>query len=543
MKLSSLTKKKQTLKRKLFGYMFILAVLLLVLLLVGMFLILGFTGTKQKIYKTLDFQAEVFDRQISSHYNGLAVLGVQLSESSTEIIEDYLNKNSITFDRLNGSEKHIAGLQEALIDFLRHKLMEADCTGAFIMLEAQVNSSIANAEYSRMGLYLQRNSLDATDTRVLLYRGLSEIGKSHRCMPHRKWRLEFTTDLFPNYAELTESAALPLTTSYRVTDVVTLTGTSERVMLMTVPLIGQDGELYGLCGFELSESYFKQFFAQPSQLDHAVFCLCKGSNGLTNAAGCFSSGILNKYYLAPNGEFNAKPFGKELTVYKSDTASYVGVTKSIKLCPGGSEFSLSVLMPGQDYNRIAVKDTLRIVLLVILFVAAAAGCCLYFSHRYLTPIKRSMNQIRQKEYADRTTSIEEIDDLFAFLAEQDRITEAAFDEIKKEKTVAQASLEQIQIEHKEARQQIERLAYSRKSEVDPYDYGNFLNGIKDLSEAERKVFDYYLQGKTVKEIVELTGLKESTIRFHNRNIYSKLGVHSLKQLLRFAAIRKQEEDR
>lgn len=56
------------------------------------------------------------------------------------------------------------------------------------------------------------------------------------------------------------------------------------------------------------------------------------------------------------------------------------------------------------------------------------------------------------------------------------------------------------------------------------------------------VFNYYLEGKSVKEIVELVGFKESTIRFHNRNIYSKLGVNSLKQLLRFAAIMKFDED-
>ncbi len=93
----------------------------------------------------------------------------------------------------------------------------------------------------------------------------------------------------------------------------------------------------------------------------------------------------------------------------------------------------------------------------------------------------------------------------------------------------------------ENRQQIERLAYSRKTEVDPYDYENFLMGIKELTETERKVFGYYLQGKTVKEIMELSGVKESTIRFHNRNIYSKLQVSSLKQLLRFAAIMKQDD--
>lgn len=62
-----------------------------------------------------------------------------------------------------------------------------------------------------------------------------------------------------------------------------------------------------------------------------------------------------------------------------------------------------------------------------------------------------------------------------------------------------------------------------------------------LTTKEREVFDLYLQGKGVKEIISLLGLQESTVRFHNRNIYSKLGVHSLKQLLRYAAVLKQEE--
>ena len=77
--------------------------------------------------------------------------------------------------------------------------------------------------------------------------------------------------------------------------------------------------------------------------------------------------------------------------------------------------------------------------------------------------------------------------------------------------------------------------------VDPYDYEDFKNGLKFLTEREKEILDLYIAGKTVKEIVALTGLKESTIRFHNRNIYTKLNVHSLKQLLRYAAIMKQEE--
>lgn len=63
-----------------------------------------------------------------------------------------------------------------------------------------------------------------------------------------------------------------------------------------------------------------------------------------------------------------------------------------------------------------------------------------------------------------------------------------------------------------------------------------------LTGKEREVFNYYMQGKGVKEITAALGLQESMVRFHNKNIYSKLGIHSLKQLLRYAAILKQEEE-
>ena len=78
--------------------------------------------------------------------------------------------------------------------------------------------------------------------------------------------------------------------------------------------------------------------------------------------------------------------------------------------------------------------------------------------------------------------------------------------------------------------------------MDPEDYAHFRRGIQELTATERRVFDYYLEGRTVKEITELMGVKESTIRFHNRNIYSALGVNSLKQLLRCAAILAQDEE-
>ncbi len=543
MKLPTVQVGKKTLRRRLFGYMCVLALLLCALLVTGLFLIGNFTGTKQRIADTLEFQTELFERQIDTYYENLAVMSVQLSYNTTEILEDYLAENDISFDQLNGSQEHVEGLQEALIEYIRRKLFEADCTGAFVMLEAQVNHNVENSDTSRTGIYLQRNSLEVSDTRVLLYRGLAKTGKEHDCMPHRKWRLEFDTNLFPNYEELKAEATFPLNQSYRITDVVLLPGTDQHVMLMTVPLLSQDGTFYGICGFELNEGYFKQIFAQPSELDHAVFCISKSSEDLIlSESTTLSAGVLNEYYVEPHDTFTASPFGSGLTEYRGENEAYIGITKDIRLCPSSCTSAISVLIPKPDYEHMANADMLRIVLLAITFSASLIGLSLFFARRYLKPLRNALENIRKKEYSYDAAYSAEINDLFAYLSEQDRINTEQLSRAKSEKDDALAAADELQIKFNETKKQNERLAYSRKDEIDPYDYENFKLGLKMLTAKEKEVFGFYMQGMTVKDIITVMQLQESTIRFHNKNIYNKLGVHSLKQLLRYAAILKEESE-
>lgn len=62
----------------------------------------------------------------------------------------------------------------------------------------------------------------------------------------------------------------------------------------------------------------------------------------------------------------------------------------------------------------------------------------------------------------------------------------------------------------------------------------FNNGLKTLTPTERIIFKAYLEGKTSKEIMSELNIKENTLKFHNKNLYSKLGVTSRKQLLSVA---------
>lgn len=65
-------------------------------------------------------------------------------------------------------------------------------------------------------------------------------------------------------------------------------------------------------------------------------------------------------------------------------------------------------------------------------------------------------------------------------------------------------------------------------------YKNFMYGLGTLTNTEHKIYTYYLEGKSTKEVLELLSITENTLKYHNKNIYGKLGVSSRKQLKEIA---------
>ena len=553
---------KWSMRRKLFGYMFLLVALLLLALVTGLFLFGLFDSAERRTFESLDIQMEVFEKDVSAHFDRLAAASIRLSEDMTHSIEGYLTEYELTFAELNDSGDDIARVQEALIEPLRNTLLRENCSGVFVMWDATVNHSVANADYSRMGLYLQQNGYKSTDESVLLYRGLSDVGKKHGIMPHRKWRLEFRTDLIPNYSEILALAGQPLSKAYFLTEKFTLPGTSEEAVLMVAPIIGSDGTVYGVCGYEVSASYFAAYHAQPTKIAHLTCLLTTGGASSLNADGGMSCGVAGDYYRIPTGELSVKSAGDGLSYFGGDEVSYIGLTKEISLSPNNDAHTLAVMMLRADHDKAVMKAFLQNTVLWALLLFFAVSCCLYFSRHYLKPILKGLEEIKSEDRAAMQSSVPEINDLFVFLAEQDRQHEESLDAVTREKQTVQQEKENLQrkFEHAqqvydtaqaeyaraqeeltEAKKELDRLAYSRKDEIDPYDYENFLRGIRELTKTEREIFDWYVAGKTAKEILSLTGTKEGTLKFHNHNILNKLGVSSRKHMLRYAALMKQQE--
>jgi len=79
----------------------------------------------------------------------------------------------------------------------------------------------------------------------------------------------------------------------------------------------------------------------------------------------------------------------------------------------------------------------------------------------------------------------------------------------------------------DAEEKSEELSQSNEQEL----LDIFKKGVSSLTPTESVIYGHYLDGKGTKDIMALLGITENTLKYHNKNIYSKLGVSSRKQLI------------
>ena len=528
---SAFLREKQTMQRKLFLYMFTLAAALLCTLVAFLYLFGRFESTEDKISDTLLLQQEVFEHEMKSYYNEIASKGERLSENATAVTEKYFRDKNISFSSLENNAGYIESLEDKYMELLRQELLKIDCSGAFIILNTSRNTSNTD---SKAGVYIEKDFLgsDKKDA-MLLFRGTAQLGRKKEIMPHRKWKLEFDTSAFPGFDEALKNDTLPLDKACRIHDITNLPGTSERIMLVSVPFVSAGGNVYGICGFEVSESLFKSIHAQSTTLEHLICIFSKRNETIVDTDNGLSCGVNSGYYLPPKANLTVSGSKNGLMRFGSKNGSYIGLTKNISLYYEDADYAITVMIPKSDYSQMKLRDTMQILLVSFLLLFSVIICCLYFSKKYISPILKGLERIK-KSQTNIASNIAEIDDLFEFLSQKDNEYEKSLAELSKQNEMAKSEISRVQTEN-------ERLASIRKKFVLQDDYDFFLTGLKQLTPTEKAIFDLYMDGKSAAEILEIMTIKQTTLKYHNRNIYSKLGVSSKKQLLNYAALYAREK--
>lgn len=529
----SILKNTKHLNLNLRTKLFALILLLIVVFLFVVFALLMFAGNignaETDMHKTLKMQMEVFSKQVQDSFESLSVGCMRLSKDASYLIDAFLSDKNLSFENLKDSSELIGSLQNELFEPLKTHLLQANCSGAFIMFNTTVNSASDN---SSSGIYLQLSGFEFHQNNVLLFRGDALNAKNKNIFPHRKWRMEFNNSLFPNFADLEKLNSQTSDEAIIISDVFSLQGTNEKAILLILPILSKSGESFGYCGYEINQSYFKQFFSQPSTLNHLTCFLSKVENNLLSPEKSLSSGIKDGYYLEPSESLYFTPGKQGMLSFFNNDSHYLGIKKIISPAKQSSSLLLSVMVPKADIDKNAKQNSIQLLLIIILLLFFAAALSYYLSKKFISPILKGLDALKKGNA--HKTDIPEIDDLFDFLSKKDLEREEEITKLKEKAEI-------FEDEFIKAQKELSLLAAKKKDEIDKENYEMFLNNLHTLTKREREIFDMYLEGKNAKEIHETVGINENTIKFHNKNIYSKLGVSSRKQLLQYAMFMKQQE--
>ena len=524
--LSKLKQAQPSMRRRLFLYMGALAALLLAVLLVALLLLGQLKSPREEMKKSLTFQMEAFRSDVTSLWRNVSVMGVHLSEDMTALIEERVKD----FDALSGSADALEQLEASMLGPLCQYVQQADCSGGFVLLSVSLNPDAAADSFS--GLYVQRSNAEHTTSDLLLYRGMADIGRQHRVMPHRKWAQEFCPADFPGLADQLEAASAPIERACRTTELLTLPGTTEQAILLSVPMVGADGRVYGLCGFSVNQTYFSAHHAQPSAVSSLACVLSDAAEGLDVQRGLLTYPT-GDFCFVPDELLEKRSLRGGLTAFVGSELSFVGISEPFTVAVGDeAPHDLTVLISKTAYDRAMLKSVIEIAALLTLLVFFAVGCCLFYTRRYLRPILRDIERLKDESGGTQMT-FDELQPVSARL----RSHEQTITVLETEKLDLQGQVEHMQSQVVDTQEQLDdslaeirRLAYLGKKELDPADYQKFLEGYAKLSSKELEICAALAKGLSARQCAEQTGSALSTIDTYRKRVYGKTNIHRVRQL-------------
>ena len=526
-----------SLRKRFTFFLFLIICLLLavVIFLLNMFGILNLTDRQMKNY--LSTQLRSCSDRIGRDCDELAACAISFSEQLEASIQDYLSRNNITFDELKNNPEAIETLQNELYDSVYLNMQVSSASGAFYILNTTVNSNSDTPLYS--GLYLKYINLYSENTvnnEFSIFRGSFSIGKNRGINFHSGWRNESKTDFFDK-----DNIAFSNNSHYVLSPIYEIPDTWEKARYVYVPIYDYNDNIIGVCGFETNDLMFQLTHkTETGQWGNVICGFLDESNGLYS--GQFS---INRYNNPENG-INIKN-KKGWQIFDFGNEQCIGLTQTITL--ENETFYVAAMLPQMQYENFIRKERIKIAVILLVIVVFASICCVFMNKKYISPILRKIEQLKAKEDYGENLGIREIDDLFAFLEEKDNNYEKQLANLQKEKQLAENEARKAKENYEKsiekyelAKNEIDRLINKHKEEIIPDKFNYFVENLSLLTPAEYRIYELYLSGKTAKEIVDILHITENTVKYHNKNIYSKLGISSRKQLLQFALLKQHMDN-
>lgn len=518
---------------------FILALVLAFLLILNVTDVFHSGEHKSRVW--FENELDHLAHNLSADYGVLSVQGVDLARALSMNMETYLKAKGVDPSELVGHPEVLEGLLSDQMPALLTALKTNQCGGAFLILDATVIGEDA-AGPRRAGLFLKRtepNAVSTVGSKVHFLRGPALAARENSVELMGQWQMEFTvaeTGFFDvTVGSAREHSDLSLSRLYYWSPRHLLSGNSEEGMLLCIPLISGNGTVMGICGFEVSTMLFKQAYSPDNANYTRVF------SALAPYDGDYYH--MDQGLLAGNTYLNSALAGNIarieercdlLYLYHTEGGTaYNGLHKPISLYPFDSPYRdlvwlAAVMAPHKDIATISQEGLWQIRLALGALALFSLLAAAFISRKYISPVLKTLDRIKTGNgYASLPkTQYAEINDLLEFLTSQDEAAAAA---------LAKAEAKAVATVPERRR--------SAEDGIDPESYHYFLERLETLTQAERRVFNLYVQEKKAPEIAELLNLSINTVKYHNGNIYSKLGVGSRKELLTYIRYMRSQQRR
>lgn len=490
-----------SLERRLFLYWLIMVLAVMAAVFVVLIVAGVFSNDARKLGGTLSVQQKNTTMTFNKLIDTLNAQNLALSEQITREVADILETEERTFKDLDNNPELITRIEERMCFYLQTIVHSRSCSGAYFILDATTNTEAPGADRSRMGLYLRSGNVGTdgmANQYITFFRGVADVARKENIQMHNRWNLEFDIDNVPGYEILMGFDGKRILDSCYLSNRVTLSGTWEQVVLLSVPVV-LEGKVRGVCGVELSELFFNLVFpAVESSYGNMVTVVAPIADKRLLLDGAIS-GKTDGTYFTTDGTLLIKN-GEHYNTYSDGSRTYFGNHIVIpKAVDGRSDLTLVTLVPEISYQSSVAKNRTFWICGGLGFLVLMLLAAMFLTRRFMLPIQKQIRALKdQKEPQEESNSgIIEIDELLAYM----HARQAKPDEESK----MPPGMEEL--------------------------FFDFARRVETLTPMERTVLQYYINGFSVNEIAEKEFISLSTVRKHNSNINRKLGVSTREELL------------
>ena len=495
---------KFSMQRKLMIYLIVILTAFFLILTVVLTFFGIFSDNDKQLSNIINVYHTDVSKNINKYCNNLSARGIKLAKDLSAEYNELAELSDIELKDFNDSPYLIKPLEEKFYIHINNALQSVNCSGAYFILDATVNSQIDRAEDSRSSLYLRYVNINVSNPvtpYITYYRGIPDIARVYGIELHNRWNLEADISRIPEFNKLKHMKSEDLADeTYIWSKRISIAGTWENAMILCVPIRDARNRFVGMCGFEVSELYFMLLYPGFKSDYGSMTTVLAASDGKElNLSTGLKGGVEDTYPVA--GEKFNIIYKKYLNIYKNESSydtSYVGIQKLLDISEYDKWYSVT-LLPIDNYNSYIFLRRIKLAAVGIITLIVVAVLSAYMSNRFVAPIVDNLQLLREESVASRNSGrksgILEIDELVNFLNLKSQNSD-------------------------------EKLPPKLEKVVD-----KFIEKLKDLSPQERIIFNYYIEGHDMESLPGLTYISLETIKKHNLNIYKKLGINSLDELI------------